>query len=108
MNNPLFNPDIVPLIQGLKPFLPDNAQYYADGVLRLIDLATSESAQEAAQNLSRMFLLPDNKSITIQTAAGPLTLSLDSAFLLFLILILLILSGNLLTFDTGASTAPSV
>ncbi len=106
MSSTLFGPDLPPLIKGVKPYLPEKAQYLADGVLSLIELVTSRPAQEAAQKMNRLFQLPGQKSVTIDTSLGPITLSLDSAFLLFLILILLILSGNILTIGAGISDNP--
>ncbi|WP_418791541.1 hypothetical protein [Phosphitispora sp. TUW77] len=97
MSNILFSPDLPPLIIGVKPYLPLKGQNLADGVLSLIELLSSMPAQEAAKKMSRLFQLAGNRSITVDTSLGPITLALDSAFLLFLILILLILSGNLLS-----------
>ncbi len=94
-----FSPHLVPLLQGIKPYLGIKGQNFTDGMLSLINLLASQPGQQAIEAVSKMFLLPSKhgKGITVHTVSGPITLNLSSAFVLFLILILLILSGNLLS-----------
>lgn len=97
------NPNVVPLLQGLKPYLGIRGQSLADGVASVVNLLGSQHGQEALHTMSKMFSTTGDgdKIVTIDTAAGPITLSLNLAFVLFLILILLILSGNLLALSPG-------
>ncbi len=92
------DPNIVPLLQGFRPYLGEKGQVVTDGLVSLFDVVTSNSGQEAVKTMSRAFASfgGEGKTITLKTATGNLTLSLNLVFVLFLILILLILSGNLL------------
>gem|GEM_PF-5129637 len=98
MSHQPFNSNLVPLIQGIRPYLKAEYISVADGILSIMNLISSQQGQEAARAMSRMlhFDEKNNRTLLIETAAGPMTLNLPSAFTLFLILILLILSGNLL------------
>lgn len=104
MNNVPFNPHIVPLLQGIRPYLGANGQVVSDGILSIIQLLASNPGQEAVRTMSRVFTPPgaDDKTITVNTVGGPVTLSLNLVFVLFLILILLVLSGNLLALNPGS------
>ncbi|MDT3700589.1 MAG: hypothetical protein RO469_14355 [Thermincola sp.] len=97
------SPHLAPLLQGVKPYLASDGQVVTDGILSLLQLLTSESGQDAVATMSRMFTPSgsNGKSVTINTVAGPVTFSLNLVFVLFLILILLILSGNLLALSPG-------
>ena len=92
------DPNIVPLLQGFRPYLGEKGQVVTDGLVSLFDVVTSNSGQEAVKTMSRALasIGGEGKTITLKTATGNLTLSLNLVFVLFLILILLILSGNLL------------
>lgn len=96
------NPNVVPLLQGFKPYLGTKGQVITDGVLSLISLVTSPTGEEAIRTMSRALTAigGEEKTFTVRTTEGPVPLSLNLAFVLFLILILLILSGNLLAFST--------
>lgn len=92
------HPSVGPLLQGIKPYLGSSGQNLAEGVLSLINLMASHHGKHAVQSMSQV-LSGSGKSgrvITIPTGSGEISFSLHSAFVLFLILILLILSGNLL------------
>ena len=97
------NPDIVPLLQGFRPYLGVKGQVVTDGLLSLIEVVTSNPGQEAVKTMSKALVTVggEDKTITVNTAVGPLPLSLNLVFTLFLILILLILSGNLLAINPG-------
>ncbi len=97
--NHIFGPNIVPLIQGVKPYLNTHLQTTADGVLSLINLLSSPPGQETVKAVSKLFSLPSkNTGITVYSVNGPVTLNINYAFVLFLILILLIFSGSFLLF----------
>ncbi len=98
-----FDSKIVPLLQGLKPYLNSRSQLVTDGILGLIQVVNSQPGQEAVQTISKFYPASGNEDrvITVNTAAGPVTFSLNLVFVLFLILILLLLSGNLLAFSSG-------
>ncbi len=104
-----FNPHVVPLLQGVKPYLGTQGQSFTDGILSLINLLASQPGQQAIEAVSKLFLLPGRpgKEITVHTASGPITLNLSSAFTLFLILILLILSTNTLSFGPVVGNPPA-
>lgn len=109
MGNSLVNPNVIPLLQGLKPYLGNNGQVLTDGVLSLVQLMTSQHGQEAIHTMSKVIAGPNksDKIMTVNTVGGSVTVSLNLAFTLFLILILLILSGNLLALDfTGGCVDP--
>lgn len=111
MGSSPFNPNVVLLLEGLKPFMRTEKRELTDGILSVINLIGSQHGQEAAQAISKMLLLPcpPGKGVTVNTVAGPITLNLGSAFLLFLILILLILSGNLLAIgSTSVQEIPEI
>ena len=93
------NPNVAPLIHGVKPYLGSSGQVLADGALSLIQLLTSQHGKDAIQTMSKVLSTPGkpDKVISIPTATGSIGISLGLAFALFLILILLILSGSLLT-----------
>jgi len=95
------NPDVVPLLNGLKPYLNQKGQVVTEGVLSIIQLLTSNPGQETVKTLSKVFRTAgqDDRVITVNTAAGPVAVSISIAFTLFLILILLILSGSILAFN---------
>ncbi|MFA5882190.1 MAG: hypothetical protein WC834_08335 [Eubacteriales bacterium] len=98
------DPKIVPLLQGLKPYLGSKGQVVSEGILGLIQVLTSQHGQEAIKSMSKIYSVPGSsgeRMITVNTAAGPVTFSLNLVFVLFLILILLLLSGNLLAFHLG-------
>lgn len=97
------NPNVIPLLQGLKPYLASNGQFVTDGILSLIQLLTSDHGKAAVSAVSKVFTTSGNggKVVTVNTVAGPVTFSLNLVFVLFLILILLILSGNLLALSPG-------
>ncbi len=95
------DPNIVPLLQGFRPYLGAKGQAVTDGLLSLLEVVTSNPGQEAVKTMSHALtsIRGEEKTITLNTAAGTVTLSLNLVFVLFLILILLILSGNLLAFS---------
>lgn len=103
MNNLPINPNVVPLLQGLRPYMKSGPKLVTDGVLHLVQMLSSSHGQEAVKAISNALTAPgkDHKIITVNTVAGPVTFSLNMAFVLFLILILLILSGNLLALNPG-------
>ncbi len=97
MDTAVNKPELITLIQGIKPHLGDKGQAVSDGVLSVMSLISSEHGQQTLQNLDRVLsaLGMDGKNVTISTASGrPVAFSLNSSFILILILILLLLSGN--------------
>lgn len=104
MDNSVIKPELITLIQGIKPYLGNKGQIVSDGLLSVMQLVTSEQAQQTLQNLDRVLstLGMDGKNVTISTASGrPVTFSLNSSFILFLIPILLLLSGNFSTLNNS-------
>lgn len=97
------DPNIVPLIQGLKPYLGSRGQVLAEGATSLVNLLASHHGKEAIRSVSNIFTAggKGDKIVTVDTAAGPVSLSLSMAAVMFLIFILLILSGNLLALTPG-------
>lgn len=93
------NPNVVPLLQGLKPYLGANAQVVSDGVINLVKVLNSPHGQEAVQSLSKVITAPGRgeRVFTVDTFAGPISFNLGMVFALFLILILLVLSASFLT-----------
>jgi len=102
-----FNENIVPLLNGLKPYLSSKSKIVTDGILSLINVLGSHPGQEAIKAVSQVFTTSgkNDRVITVNTVSGPVTFSLGLAFTLFLILILLILSGNLLAIGCGLQEA---
>lgn len=97
MNNGLLSPDLLPLLKGLKPFLPHRGKQIADGVQSLVEMLTSGIGQSTLRTINDLAGSKSgaNKSVTVNLGGVPITLNLGSAFTLFLILILLILATNL-------------
>lgn len=97
------NPNVVPLLQGIKPFLAEEGKVVTEGILSVLHLLTSEHGKDAVATMSKIFTESGSsgKAITVNTVNGPVTFSLNLVFVLFLILILLILSGNLLALSPG-------
>lgn len=109
MGNNLVSPNVVPLLQGLKPYLGNSGQTLAESVVSLLQLLTSPQGQEAVHTMSKVIggSGKSDKTFTINTVGGGTTgFSLNLAFTLFLILILLILSGNLLALDFTGTLDP--
>lgn len=104
------DPNIIPLLQGLKPYLGTRGQALAEGASSLVNLLTSHHGQEAVRSVSNIFMVKGkgDKVVTVDTAGGPVSLSLSMAAVLFLIFILIILSGNLLALTPGAYGGYSV
>lgn len=97
------NPNVVPLLHGLKPYLAKDGQVVTEGILSVLQLLASQQGKDAVATMSKIFTESGSsgKAITVNTVNGPVTFSLNLAFVLFLILILLILSGNLLALSPG-------
>ena len=93
------NPNVVPLLQGLKPYIGSNAQVISDSVINLVNLLTSHHGQEAVQSVTKVFTTSgkDERVFTVDTFAGPISFNLGMVFAMFLILILLVLSASFLT-----------
>lgn len=93
------NPNVVPLLQGLKPYIGSNAQAISDSVINMVKLLTSHHGQEAVQSVTKVLTTPgkDERIFTVDTFAGPISFNLGMVFALFLILILLVLSASFLT-----------
>jgi hypothetical protein len=108
MSNISAEPNLIPLLHGLKPYLRQNGQVFADGILSLLQLLSSSHGQEAVVNISKVFSTSGkgDKMISLNTSKGLVALSTSTVFSLFLILILLLLSGNLLAFNPNPPEAP--
>lgn len=106
MGRSTFSPNVGVLLEGLKPFMVQNKREVAEGISGVINLINSEQGQQAVHDISKLFLLPASPGtgISVNTVEGSITLNLASPFLLFLILILLILSGNLLSIGAGPTS----
>ncbi|PKM80332.1 MAG: hypothetical protein CVU89_14035 [Firmicutes bacterium HGW-Firmicutes-14] len=107
MSNLPIDPNLIPLLRGVHPYLGSKGKVVTDSILSLVDVVTSPHGQNAAETISRAFTTygVNDRMITVNTRKGPVTLSLNNAFTLFLILILLILSGNLLAFSESMYSA---
>ncbi|KNZ70675.1 hypothetical protein Tfer_0353 [Thermincola ferriacetica] len=105
MSSSPLNPNLVPFLQGLKPFLGPKGQNLTDITLNLLKILSSQTTQETVQMLNEAV---NKNSSAAQGVASPV----DYAFTLFLILILLILSSNVLIpnevgYNTGLSHGDS-
>ncbi|HWI54964.1 MAG TPA: hypothetical protein VNT57_04690 [Desulfobacteria bacterium] len=98
------NTNVVPLLHGLKPYLGTKGQLVTEGLTSLVNLLSSEHGQEAIRTMSRTLTATGkgDKVFTVNTPGGPVTFSLGIEFTLFLILILLILSGSFLAMGSGS------
>lgn len=106
MGGSSFHPNVGLLLEGLKPFMMQNKREMTEGILNVINLINSPDGQKTASEISKLFLLPTSpgSGIPVNTVGGPVTINLGTPFLLFLILILLILSGNLLAIGSGPTS----
>ncbi len=97
------NTNVIPLLQGLKPYLGTKGKIVSEGLSSLVNLLASEHGQEAVKTMSKALTVTGkgDKVFTVNTPGGPVSFSLGIAFTLFLILILLILSGSLLALSPG-------
>lgn len=97
------NPNVVPLLQGLSPYLGKKGQIVSEGISSFVNLLSSNYGQETVRTMSKVFSVTGkgDKVFTVNTPSGPVTFSLGIAFALFLILILLILSGSFLAMSPG-------
>lgn len=110
MSNLPIDPNIMPLINGVKPYLGLKAQNYADMFASVIKLLTSNSGQEVITTMGRI-LAPDTAdSVSIETnkGLGALMVGPNIAFSLFLILILLIFATGGLGWMGGFDAADEV
>ncbi len=81
------DPNVIPLLQGVKPYLGSKGQNLADSVLSFLRLISSQAGQETL----KVFSTSMNPEIGTQADGA---WSLNYAFTLFLILLLLVLSSN--------------
>lgn len=95
MNNLPLDPHLIPLLNGVKPYLGAKSRNLADMFTGVVDLLTSNSGKEVISTMSQL-LVPKTVSAVhrnpVQSIAPQMFVP---AFSLFLILILLI-------FATGA------
>lgn len=96
MNNLLVQPELVPLLQALKPYLGSKGQTVSDGVSNILKLVTSEPGREALNTLDNVLSTwgVDGKPISFNTPLGQVQFSMGSVFVLFLILVLILLAGK--------------
>lgn len=94
MNNLPIDPNLLPLLDGVRPYLGLKAQNYADLFASMIKLLTSSSGQEVIATMSRMVAEGTSKTAAAGTAKnmGTQVFAPNIAFSLFLILILLLFS----------------
>jgi hypothetical protein len=94
MNNLPIDPNLLPLLDGVRPYLGSNAQNYADLFASMIKLLTSNSGQEVIATMGRMVKESTSNTTAADTAKnmGVQAIGPNIAFSLFLILILLLFS----------------
>lgn len=99
MNSLLANPETATLIQGLKPHLGQQGTALADGILALINFATSSMGRDILRNVAQLSSTGKRKdtSFALQTADGPFNISLNLPFVMFLVFVLLVFSENNMT-----------
>ncbi len=92
MNSLPIDPNLMPLINGVKPYLGSKAKDYADMFTGMMKLLSSNSGREVITTMSRIMLPADIKTAAGSTtqAISPQMYSPNIAFSLFLVLVLLI------------------
>ena len=90
--------ETVQLFELFKPYLGCEFTTLIDGTTSLINLLISPAGQDTIKTISTYFLARGDKGkiITFDTPRGQVRLALGSAFILFLVLILLIIGSMLL------------
>lgn len=103
MNSLLANPDTATLIQGLKPHLGQRGTALADGMLAVINFATSNMGKDMLRIVAQISPTGDQKgkSYNLQTADGPFNIPFNLPFVMFLIFILLTFSENPMLSGSG-------
>lgn len=96
MNSLLANPETATLIQGLKPHLGQQGAVLADGMLAVINFATSSMGRDILKTITQISstVNQQGKSFTVQTTDGPLNIALNLPFVMFLVFVLLMFSQN--------------
>lgn len=96
MNSLLNNPETTNLIQGIKPYLGKQGSSLADAMMTLMDFANSSIGRDVVGNIVQLASSanPKGKSFTLQTAEGPVNISLNLPFVMFLVFVLLMFSGD--------------
>ena len=90
MNNLPVDPNLMPLIASVKPYLGPKAKSYADIFTGVMKLLTSSSGKEVITTMSKL-MLPQNVSAnSAAVGMGNQMFGANIAFSLFLILVLLI------------------
>ena len=104
MNLALSDPEILPLIHGLKPYLGVKGQVLSDSISSVLQLLSSQHGQQAVQTLNQVMSTwgQDGKMISFGTPLGEFSFSLNAVFILFLILVLLLLAGNSTFFNSNS------
>lgn len=92
MTNLPIDPNLLPLLDGVRPYLGAKAQGYTDMFKSMVKLLTSNSGREVITTMSRM--LNPGQTVTAEgVLQGPVT-GMNFAFALFLILILLLFASG--------------
>lgn len=96
MNSLLNNPETANIIQGLKPYLGKQGSSLADAMLTLMNFANSSIGKDVVRNIVQLTSTANQKgkSFNLQTAEGPVNISLNLPFVMFLVFILLMFSED--------------
>lgn len=92
MSNLPIDPNLLPLLDGIRPYLGTKARNYSDMLSSMVKLLTSNSGREVITTMSRMLTPAPNVTAEAVQAApipGP-----NMAFSLFLILVLLLFASG--------------
>ncbi|MHB9094415.1 MAG: hypothetical protein ACYC21_07055 [Eubacteriales bacterium] len=65
MDNFLVKPELIPLLNGLKPYLGSKGQTLADSIMSVVQLLTSQAGQEAFENVAKMLPSFGIKGVTV-------------------------------------------
>jgi len=89
------SPELTSLIPVLKPFLGAKGNAFSDRMAKVLELAASEQGKDLLRTLFPASRTRDNgKPITINSPSGLVPFKLNSTLTVFLVLVLLVLSGK--------------
>lgn len=89
------SPEVTSLIQMLKPLMGTKGSAFADRMAKVLEFAASQQGKDLLRTLAPVSRAGGNgKPITLHTPSGPLSIKLNSTLTIFLVLVLLVLSGK--------------
>jgi len=92
MSNLPIDPNLLPLVNGVRPYLGNKARNFADMYTGMIKLLTGNSGKEVLTTMSRILAPRNAQALAEAKGAQAQMYTPNIAFTLFLILILLILA----------------